>query len=244
MTITFHPKNTAIAHRAMTTLIPRMRHEGGKAMKPLFDLDAWKHSEEAQWDPIAETATSPDDEELDTLFHIDSECDCVPVELSEQFHQEMSQRTKEANSESVGSLTTFNQSELRDGHCSDKTSTKESVDLSSVDSEEFEKVKLDENITNCATSESQIEQVNQPDDTAVSRGSSVRFNLKPKIWNVPTHGEGRPHPSKEKQKQASGNFSPATNINDNNANHQCHNVHQTFDQASNQSPPMQEAGKK
>ena len=90
-----------------------MKHEGGKYVQQLFDHDSWKYSEEVQWDPITETATSPDDAEFDALFDIDDEYDYVPVELTDQFHQDMSQRnSQESSSDSVGSLTTFNQPEL------------------------------------------------------------------------------------------------------------------------------------
>ena len=99
----------------MTTLIPRMKHEGGKHVRNLFDHDSWKCSEDVQWDPITETETSPDDAEFDALFDIDDEYNCVPAELTDQFHQDMSQCNSQNDpSDSVGSLTTFNQPELRD----------------------------------------------------------------------------------------------------------------------------------
>ena len=76
--------------------------------------------EDTLWDPIMETAPSPDDVEFDALFGIDAEYDCVPFELTEQFHQEMNQQKthEEDNSDSAGSLTTFDQPGQRDDYSS------------------------------------------------------------------------------------------------------------------------------
>ena len=71
----------------MTALIPIMQHKCGGLVKSLFNHDAWRYSEDRLWDPIAETATSPDDEEFVALFGSDAECDHVPFELLEQFHK-------------------------------------------------------------------------------------------------------------------------------------------------------------
>ena len=240
--IIFHPKNAALAQRAMTTLIPRIKHEGGNHMMRLFDQDAWKYSEEVVWDPVTETATSPDDVEFDALFDIDDEYDCVPVELTNQFHQEMSQRAStEEDSKSFGLLTLFNLSVLRDYYSSMDKDSYDGID----DSDEYEKVgNVDETLVNANSEDEEnlIERVNQPEDNVqVSLGSTVRIKVKPKVSNIPAKGKGRPIKSKGKKKNPGwfDSFHQQTIFNHNNANNLFNDVRQTMNQVSNQSPLLQ-----
>ena len=187
--ITFHPKNTEAAQWAIMTPIPRMKHDGRGFAKNLFDHDAWRHSEDALWDSMMETVTFPDDEEFDALFGIDAECDYVPFKLTEQFHQEMNQRKtqKEDNSNSVGSLTTFNQpGQIGEEDCHEDD---DKCDLIPEGSEANGTCPTESNEFN---DEVHIERVEQSKETAeVSLGSAVCVNDTPKVATIPAEGEGK-----------------------------------------------------